>query len=83
MSGLEIILGISFLYSVHTILYKRKTCLTYSEMFTLFCIFGWISLVLEYLYERYISRNQSSTNPIPPKDPDEWDGTVIYPGQQK
>jgi hypothetical protein len=76
-NDLEIIIGLSFLYSVRCILYKRDKPLSYWNMLSLFCIIGWMVLVLDYFCHTKKYKNKSHQK-IQNRDPDEWDGTFIY-----
>jgi hypothetical protein len=81
---LEIIIGLSFLYTVRCMLYKRDKPLSYWNMLSLACIIGWMVLALDYLNKSRKYKNKSRQKIQPSeifRDPDEWDGTFIYPSE--
>lgn len=81
-SNIEIILGLSFIYLVHTILYKREKPLTRWEIFTLFCVICWMVLILDHLYHKVEDNVRGDPQPsMVWTDPDKWDGTYVYPDE--
>ncbi len=86
-NNLEIILGLSFLYTIRCILYKREKPLASWEIVTILCTICWIVLIIDHLNHvnlsgRKMNRNKEEIPLDYNYDPDGWDGTVIYPKEE-
>lgn len=78
----QIVVCLSYLYTVRSILYNREKSLTKMDIFFLLCAMYWIVLMFNHLFRSQKHIKQQPEFSTIYKDPDEWDGTYIYPIEQ-